>query len=187
MIRAYLTNGTLAATVDAKDSIMALDATTWAYINGILGTGHCYLVLGGQEVIKVIGVETPNIALIQRGVDSTCVRTWPNGTSVIYGLTESEINDAITVLGNSITTLGALQESDGAISYEEIGIIGIGGCTVDGSDEGIWMVQSLLGATGCCSIAGQSPPPIPLPYLSLRAVTEGYYRVCEDGSYRAYI
>lgn len=187
MIRAYLANGTLAATVDAKDSIMALDTVTWAYISGLLGTGHCYLVLGGREVIKVIGVEVPNIALIQRGIDSTCVRTWPSNTSVTYGLTESEINDAITVLGNSITALGALQESNGVVSYEGAGIVGIGGCTVDGSDEGIWMIQNLSGATGCCSIAGQSPPPIPLQYLSLRAVTEGYYRVCEDGSYRAYI
>lgn len=187
MKRAYLANGTLAAPADAKDSIMTLDSTTWSYLSGLLEGDYCYLIVGCQEVVKVLGVEAPNIALVQRALDGTRRRTWPNSTSIAYGLTEAEINDAVTVVGNSITVAGALQENNGVISYEELNLVGIGGCTVHGDDEGIWMIQSLIGATGCCSIAGESPPPIPLQYFKLRVTTEGYYRATLNGVYRAYL
>ena len=187
MIRAYLANGTLAAPADTRDSTMTLDSTTWAYLSGILGADYCYLVVGCQEVVKVMGLEAPNIALVQRNIDGTRRRTWPNGTSIAYSLTEAEINDAVTAIGNTITVAGALTEDNGVIAYEALNLVGIGGCTVHGDDEGIWMIQSLIGATGRCSIAGESPPPIPPQYLNLRAVTEGYYRTDEAGNYRAYL
>jgi hypothetical protein len=185
--RAYLVNGTLAQPATAPENIFALDATTWAYLDGLLGTDYCYLVVQKKEVVKVIGLQTPNIALVERGIDSTQRRTWPVGSTIAYGLTEAEINDAVTYVGLSLTVNQPLQENDGVISYPEMQILGIGGCTVDGSDEGIWMIQDIPDNVGCCSLAGQAPPPIPLIYFNLRIVTEGYFRGTSDGSYRLYI
>jgi hypothetical protein len=77
---------------------------------------------------------------------------------------------------------------NGVLFYTELDIVGLGGCTVDGSDEGLWMIQDISGNAGCNNPLSPSlPPPIPLNYYKLRIVTEGYYRQTIDGSYREYI
>lgn len=187
MKRAYLANGMLVSVAGIRDNILGVDDVTWQYIENLLDGDYCYLVIGNIEVIKVLGTESPNILLVQRGIEQSCRRVWPASTNITYGLTESEISDAVTVVGNSISVSGALTEVEGTIAYTDIAIEGIGGCIVNGDDEGVWMVQSFIGAAGCCSIEGEEPPPIPLPYFNLRAVTEGYYRLTLDGNYRAYI
>lgn len=187
MKRAYLVKGTLAQPATAPENILALDSATWSYLDELLGTDYCYLVIQRREVVKVIGLQAPNIALVERGIDSTQRKTWPTGSSIAYGLTEAEINDAVTYVGVSLTVNAPLQENDGVISYTDMEIAGIGGCTVDGSDEGIWMIQDIPTNAGCCSLAGQTPPPIPLNYFNLRIVTEGYFRGTSDGSYRTFL
>ena len=187
MKRAYLVNGTLSLQAAPKDNTLALDSVTWTYLQGLLGTDYCYLVVNKREVVKVQSVEAPNLALVVRGLEDTRRESWPINTPIRYGLTQSEIDDAVTFSGLQLTVEAPLQNNNGVLSYTELQLAGIGGCTVDGTDEGIWMIQDIPANAGCCSIAGQTPPPIPLSYFNLRIVTEGYYRVTEDGSYRAYI
>ncbi len=187
MKRAYLANGTLAAPANPKANTLTLDATTWAYLNGLLGTDYCYLVVNGQEVVKVQSLEAPNLALVVRGLEGTQRSTWPTGTSIAYGLTQSEIDDAVAYIGYSINAQYPLLDTNGVLSYDEMQLAGIGGCIVGGDDAGGWIIQSIPANAGCYDpLNPDLPPPIPLNYFKLRIVTEGYYRVTSDGSYRAY-
>ena len=187
MKRAYLVNGTLAAQAATADSVLQLDNATWTYLNGLLGTDYCYLVIDGEEVVKVLGVQAPNIAMVVRGLEGTLRHGWPVGTTIKYGLTESEINDAVAYVGCTVTAVYPMQNNGGQLSYAELQFAGFGGVTVDGKDEGIWMIQDITGPAGCCSIVPAVPPPIPISYFNTRVVTEGYYRATVSGNYRTYL
>ena len=187
MKRAYLANGTLAAQAATKDNVFTLDNATWAYLNGLLGKDYCYLVVNGKEVVKVLGVEAPNIAMVERGLEGTTRHGWPSGTLIGYGLTASEINDAVTYKGYTITASFPMLNSSGRLSYSDMQLAGIGGVTVDGNNKGGWMVQDITGPAGCCSLVPSEPPPIPLNYFDIRITTEGEYRVTVNGNYRTYL
>lgn len=186
MKRAYLANGTLAAQAATKDNVLVLDSATWTYLSNLLGTDYCYLVVGRKEVVKVQGLEAPNIALVVRGLEGTCRSGWPNGTSIGYGLTQSEIDDAVTYVGYTISPIYPMVDNNGVLSYDEVIITGIGGADVEGSDEGIWMIQDATDL-GCCDpLVPQVPPDIPLKYFNLRIVTQGYFRGTSQGAYREF-
>lgn len=188
MKRAYLANGTLATPAKTTDNILALDAATWGYLNTLLAGDYCYLIVGKQEVVKIQSLEAPNIALVIRGASGSDRVAWAAGTSIAYGVSSAEIQDAVDYVGAQLTVQYPLQYMNGVLFYTELDIVGLGGCTVDGSDEGLWMIQDISGNAGCNNPLSPSlPPPIPLNYYKLRIVTEGYYRQTIDGSYREYI
>jgi hypothetical protein len=185
--RAYLTNGSLAALARPQDNILLVDTDTWMYLNSILSGDYCYLVVDNLEVVKVQSLEAPNVLLVVRGIDETKRGTWGIGTSIKYGITGAEINDAVTHTGTNITATYPLTYIDGILSYPEMDILGIGGITVNGSNEGSWMIQNIPDNVGCGCLETALPPPIPLRYFHLRIVTEGYYRSTENGDYRGYL
>lgn len=188
MKRAYLADGVLTTNADPKDATLALDSATWTYLNGLLGTDYCYLVVGGREVVKVQSVEAPNLALVVRGQENTKREQWPVNSSVMYGLTQSEIDDAVTVVGYSITAEYPMVLSNGVLSYTDLELAAIGGITVGGDDEGGWMIQKITGPAGCYNpLAPATPPDIPLNYYNLRIVTEGYFRATTQGAYREFL
>jgi hypothetical protein len=182
--RAYLANGNVVTLVNAKDNTLALDSITWDYISNLLGGDYCYLVIDKREVVRVQSLQAPNLALVIRGVDGTNRITWPNGTHIGYELTNAEIADAVTYIGISLDVQYPLVIHNGVLTYANFRLAGIGGVSVAGN-EGEWLVQDIPDNAGCA--ASSVAPPIPLSYFDLRIVTEGYYRVTTDGSYRGFV
>jgi hypothetical protein len=170
--------------VSAKDNTLALDPATWAYISNLLDSDYCYLVIDKREVVRVQSVQAPNLALVVRGVDGTERKTWPSGTRIGYRLTSAEIEDAVVYTEVIIDAQYPIVNSDGVLGYANFRLAGIGGISVEGNGSK-WLIQDIPDNAGCA--ASSEPPPIPLSYFDLRIVTEGYYRVTTDGSYRGYI
>lgn len=186
MKRAYLANGTTSGIAKTTDKYIGVDAATWSYLSGLLGTDYCYLVLGGIEVVKVMGVFTGNALLVQRGIDSTEIGVWPSGTSIGYGLTQAEINDATSFVGYSLVGVNGITVG-ATISYADFTLEGVGGAAVEGAGSN-WIIEDST-ELGCVSIAGEQPYPLPLTWQQLR-IEEGFdangYRINDDGSYRAW-
>lgn len=184
MKRAYLVNGTITDTANARDNTLSVDSDTWTYLAGLLDDDYCYLMLGNLEVVKVQSVQAPNVALVARALDGTNRRTWVAGTKLKYALTRLELDDAVTASVINLDVEYPISEVNGVLAYADLEIAGIGGLAVGGS--GIeWLIQDIPSNAGCCPSSG--PPPIPLSYYKLRVVTEGYYRATSDGSYREYL
>lgn len=188
MKRAYLANGTIAAPTKSVDATLAVDSTTWNYLNGLLGTSYCYLVIDGVEVVKVQSLKAPNLLLVIRDVENTFRSAWPIGTPIAYGLTQSEIEDAVAFTGVALTLQGNLQyDNTGAITYPPVELIGIGGTDTEG-DGWNWTLLDIT-ELGCEGLVTLTPPPIPPQYLPVRICyppSGPDYRITDTGDYRTY-
>jgi len=182
MKRAYLANGYLVQPLSEKGYVATVDAATWLYLNTLLGTDYCYLVIAGREVVKVLGLQATNQVLLQRGLEGTHRKTWIAGRSIKYGLTWSEVQDATTYIGYTLNVSGGVSWDGVNIFYPELNLLGIGGITCDGT-----YIDDIPDNVGCC--ISTEPPSIPLQYLPLRQVylTGAFdYRITDSGDYRVY-
>ena len=183
MIRPYLVNGTLAQNMQVNDSIAKVDPATWTYLNNILGTDHGYLVIGGLEPVKVLGLSAPNVVRLARRIEVDVRHIWPAGTKIKYQLTKSELIEATTAASLVIGVGGNVVKQGNQISYPTVSISPFGGVdTGDISEDGTIRVVDIPANAGCeCG----PPVAIPLQYLLLRVYDSGY-RILDDGSYRSY-
>lgn len=181
MKRAYLTNGTLVQTAYPEDWVLCVDSTTYTYLYALLATDYCYLLLGEEEVVKIIGFASPNKLVVSRDVEGTSRRLHVIGDSLRYKLTEAELHDVTSYIGYSLGALGGISVTSEVVAYGPVAIEGLGGVQVDG-DIVFYLrdVQSNV----CCSV--NTIPAIPPNYQKFRLVDVDAYRILGDGNYRAY-
>lgn len=184
MKRAYLAYGTLVSPAMPQDSVLRVDIAVYTYLSTILGSDYCYLVLGGTEIVKILGFSTPNVLLVQRGVDHTEIVKHNVGANLRYGITPSEIHDATTFVGYGYTLSGRLFAGNtGAINYGPMTMQGLGGVEVKGEIPR-FAIYDIPDNAGCR--AGTLPPDIPIRLQPYRVVDSGDVRVTDDGTYRKY-
>lgn len=185
MKRAYLVNGNLVSTASTKDNIIRVDDNTYTYLSGLLGLDYCYLRLGKSEIIKVLGFNTPNILLVQRGVDNSDIVTHITGESLGYIFTISELKDSTAYIGYSLNLSGLLYlDTEQNINYGPMTMQGLGGIDIKGSVEG-FTIYDITDNVGCA--ASITPPEIPPLLQPYRIIDTTELRVTDDGSYREYV
>lgn len=180
MKRAYLANGVLSAPLFPDGYTVFVDSTTAAYLNTLLGSDYCYLVINELEVVKVMGVLLPNVLYIERFDENR--PTYLPGTSIIYALTPNEIQDAVIQQNLNLASQQAIIISNGNnINYPKVTIEAIGGVGI--SEPPNSMIEDLEIAA-CCNF-GNLPLPIPINYLQIRII-DGGYRIADNGGFRQY-
>lgn len=177
MKRAYLANGVLSAPLFPDSYTVFVNANLVTYLNTLLGTDYCYLVINANEIVKVMGCLAPNVLYIERFAEQR--NTYLSGTSIQYFLTPNEIQDAVSEQELNLTQDQAIVVNGNNISYPELNIIAIGGINISELPDA--MIQDLELAGCGCSV----PPEIPLNYLPLRIADSGY-RIIDSGEYRIY-
>lgn len=178
MKRAYLTNGTLIFPALPADNFVLVDDVTYNYLESLLDSDYCYLVLGGTEIIKILGLAPSNALYIQRFQD--CRKTWLIGTRITYALTPNEIQDTLTEQVLNLVQDQAIQVDNNKISYPKVSILALGGIKV--SDTPDVMIEDSDSMAGCID---DTPPEIPPQYNKIRIVDSGF-RVIDSGGYRKY-
>lgn len=189
MKRAYLANGYLTQTSLAKDGVLYVDTVTYNYLNNLLGTDYCYLVLGKVEIVKVIGFKFPNALLVVRGLESTPRLLAVADTRLEYTATASEIFDAVQFEGYKFSVSGSMHLVQGTLTYGLIKFVGLGGIEVEGSDTGGWYIRDIPDNMGCLcgDTEATTPPVIPINLQPYRITDDRSIRITDDGSYRRYL
>lgn len=177
MKRAYLLAGKLVAPLLPKENVAVVDHDTWDYLDGLLGTDYCYIVIDSTEVVRVIGTVAGNTLLLARAKAITHI--WPAEASITYNLTAEEVKDTVVEQTLTLTSSGVISLTDGTVDYPIVTLAAIGG--ISNSGNASFTLTDTQGYS--CDCAG--PPSIPLVYERLRIADSGY-RVTDDGTYRAY-
>lgn len=165
--RLYLANGTLQTALSKSSEDIAVDATTATYILSVLGIGDwAYLTLEYMGLVEVVKVYLNYSGLnVDRAQDGTKREGFPAGATVIYKLTQAEIQDATPA--STVNIYAALtgyidvtvSGSTTTISYPYLTVQGNGGIrgyftTIDAT----LYLDSWYPAAGCLSIAGNGAP-----------------------------
>jgi len=178
MKRAYLTSGTLIFPALPADNFVLVDDGTYNYLESLLDSDYCYLVLGATEIVKILGLAPSNALYIQRFQD--CRKTWLIGTRITYALTPNEIQDAVEEQVLNLVQDQAIQINNNKISYPEVGFSALGGIKI--SDAPDVMIEDEESMTGCID---NITPEIPLNYMKIRIADTGF-RISDAGGYRVY-
>lgn len=192
MKRAYLTDGYVTQPLGERDNLAYVDAATWNYLHGLLynpatfQTDYCYLVIHGQEVMKVTGLQAPNILYLARALDGTKRKTWIAGRRLEYKLTMAEITDATHFVGYKISVSGPMQFDGVNVSYMDMEIATLGGIDVGGDNDSGFLIEDA--ALNAGPDAGCTPPVIPDSWNPYRCIDDlATVRSTDDGSPRQYV
>lgn len=175
--RLYLANGTLQTSLPKWSEDISVDAGTATYMASILGIGDwAYLAIRWDQQTEIIKVSVDYSGLqVDRAQDGTKAQAFPAGSSIVYQLTQAEIQDAIDALELPPLNLypsgyGVAQVSEvngtWSVAYPPMETEVAGGIHAfyETSDGKLYLTD-YFPAAGCCVEGGSGAPLIPGPFF----------------------